>query len=324
MMQTGHVFALPPEARCALESVCVYDTPVTTDTSQREALRRLCREQTSRTTSDRADSPRDRDRAELRVHILLVLGVLSTCLQEKSTSTEVTLMTHPVSRLWNAPLLALLSGLLLAMTPPAIAEQVPNDGPEPEVAPGDIETKPVYARCSAGGACGEDRLQGHFSIGSGGAALTGQMAEVFNDSDLSMRISGGVEFGPFAIDFVITGTSLLTNLDSTPTTFSVGPTFRYTIDVLNDGGWRLGVYSQTGLSYASLSADENAWGEDDAIFDEYSGWGFNSGVGFLADYYMLRLFTDATHEWLWLENDTIDRHINGGLWAWTIGVGVVY
>jgi len=38
----------------------------------------------------------------------------------------------------------------------------------------------------------------------------------------------------------------------------------------------------------------------------------------------LRVSTELVHEWLWLENDALARHISGGLIHWTTSAGIAW
>ena len=203
----------------------------------------------------------------------------------------------------------------------AVAEQVPNDGPEPTYEAGDIEVRRVCAT----GHCGvKPRVKGHFTFGAGYGWLRGQMGEVFDDGGVTGRISTGVEVGRFAIDMVITGVSLETPLDAEPTTLSIGPSFRYTMDIARNDRWRLGYYLSSGLNFAAFSVAEEEYGDDNPVFEEYSGVGVTWGTGFVADWRMLRMYVDVTKEWFWLENAQIERHIHGGVVHVTTGLGVVF
>jgi hypothetical protein len=196
----------------------------------------------------------------------------------------------------------------------------------PSVAAAKVPPGQLGSPCPTDDSCGGFLYEFAF----GGGDLTRQFARVFDDLGFAFQSSFGLRSAQLAATLDLT----LVTLDSpvlTPlTSVSIGAGFRYYIPWIDPARTGYEVWVSNGIGYTFLSScdhdDADCDRAGDTAITDYDGLYLSAGVGTA---WILYRATD-THIYLsgelrytthYLESDTLDRHIMGGYWTATGGVG---
>lgn len=173
----------------------------------------------------------------------------------------------------------------------------------------------------------------HTSVGLGKAWLTGQAADVFDDSSVSARWTLGYDFYDFGVEVSLFGAGLVGRDERFDIgTVSVAFNLVHYGRIITKPSWRLSWATRMGFGGTGLMGFEDREGFEDEFgtaLEEYGGPSMSLGGGLVFELgdprgLRLRVSSELMHEWFWLENDRLARHIHGGLVHWTTSAGLTW
>jgi hypothetical protein len=163
-------------------------------------------------------------------------------------------------------------------------------------------------------------------MSAGKTLIAGQTERVFLHDVATARLAIGGAYGPIELSAVM----ILPNLEGADTNHTL---FTYTGDLgialdltaqEHDGwGWNLKVIPHVGGGWALMELGP---------LETHTGPSFLVGgslrwearVDSMNPEMRLRLLTDVSQQWVWLESGPLARHINANMLHWTAGFGFVY
>jgi hypothetical protein len=163
-------------------------------------------------------------------------------------------------------------------------------------------------------------------MSAGVTSLMGQTERVFLYDQVTARVAMGGAYGPLEVSAVM----VLPNLEGEHTnhtlftyTGDLGVALELTSQERDSWGWSLTVAPHVGGGWAlmELGQLETQTGPSvlvgGALRWEVRVDGMNPEM-------RMRLLTDLSQQWVWLESEPLARHIHASMLHWTAGFGFVY